>query len=214
MLLLGGPGVATGSAIRGRGNHNQCIEHFWGDLWHGSTNAYYSLFSFLESEGITEPDNNMHIWAMHYIYLPQLNRHLELFCSRWNNHAIRTDGHRTQTFVQGCLALQGHWEQFKTLLQFQLLMKKVCWNGPWGRGSACSRTCLWIGQCLDATTTAECGSHGWCKTWLGSGPTPGHNCFHSEFVDPRDLDKKKKEKKDRSGRRSLELFFFLFGKKD
>lgn len=102
-------GFHRGSAIQGRSVHNQCIERLWGDLWRGLVNVYHELFTFLESEGIVDPDNDMHLWALHYIYLPRLNQDLADFCSQWNNHGLRTEGHRTplQIFVQGCLQQQG-----------------------------------------------------------------------------------------------------------
>lgn len=48
------------------------------------------------------------MWALHYVYLPKINKELELFRRQWNNHGLRTVGHRTpnQLFVQGSLQRQ------------------------------------------------------------------------------------------------------------
>lgn len=66
-------GFRQGSTIQGRSLHNQSIERLWGDLWCGLVNVYHELFHFLESKEIINPDSDMHLWALHYVYLPRLN---------------------------------------------------------------------------------------------------------------------------------------------
>ncbi|XP_046871238.1 uncharacterized protein LOC124463537 [Hypomesus transpacificus] len=97
-------GSGRGSALRGRSTHNQRIEK----LWRGLTNVYYHLFNFLESEGIVDIDNEMHVWALHYVYLPRINRDMADFCQQWNHHGLRTERHQSplQIFVRTCLAQQ------------------------------------------------------------------------------------------------------------
>ncbi|KAL4007073.1 adhesion G-protein coupled receptor G5 [Sarotherodon galilaeus] len=91
-------GFDRGSALRGRS-----------DLWQGMTNVYCDLFHHLDEEGIIDIDNEMHLWALHYIYLPRINRDLKDFTQQWNNHGLRTERHLSplQIFVQGSLEQQG-----------------------------------------------------------------------------------------------------------
>ncbi|KAA0721545.1 hypothetical protein E1301_Tti023335 [Triplophysa tibetana] len=101
-------GMRTRNVLRGQSTHNQRIERFWRDLWCGIIGVYHGLFTFLESKSIIDPANELHIWALHYVYLPRINRDLRVFCRRWNNHGLRTEGFSTpvQLVVRACLQLQ------------------------------------------------------------------------------------------------------------
>lgn len=95
--------------ILGRSTHNQRIERLWRDVFGGCLSLFYNLFYFMEHQGILNPDDESHIWCLHYVYLPVINRHLKTWRDTWINHPIRTERNRTplQLWVTG-LQLAGH----------------------------------------------------------------------------------------------------------
>ena len=93
--------------ITGSSTHNQRIKRLLRDTHRSVTTLYYHLFYFLESQGLLDPLNDMHIFALHYVYLPRISRALTIFKQGWNHHGIRTAGHHSphQLFVSGALRL-------------------------------------------------------------------------------------------------------------
>ncbi|KAJ8369475.1 hypothetical protein SKAU_G00095030 [Synaphobranchus kaupii] len=67
-------GMDRNSHIAGRSVHNQ---------------------SSLEDEGLLSPDNDVHIFALHWVFLPRLQHHLDCFVDGWNSHPLRTERNRS-----------------------------------------------------------------------------------------------------------------------
>ena len=90
----------TGSSV-----HNQRIERLWRDMHHSVTVLYYKLFYFMEHNDMLDSLNKRHLYALHYIFLPQINRSLSAFMEGWNNHPIHTAHHHSlhQLFTAGAL---------------------------------------------------------------------------------------------------------------
>lgn len=71
------------------------IERLWRDVYMCVTDLFHSIFSSLEDEGLLSPDNDVHIFALHWVFLRRLQHHLDCFVDGWNSHPLRTERNRS-----------------------------------------------------------------------------------------------------------------------
>eukprot|EP00063_Salmo_salar_P084299 XP_014059134.1 PREDICTED: uncharacterized protein LOC106607074 isoform X2 [Salmo salar] len=100
-------GGERGSALRGRSTHNQRIEWLWGTSGMESP-TFTMTCSPSWTEQIIDINNEVHLWTLHFVFLPRVNRDLAVFASQWNHHGLRTEQRQSplQLFVSGSLAMQ------------------------------------------------------------------------------------------------------------
>ena len=77
----------------------------WRDIFTGVAHVYYQLFYYMEENGLLDPLNEIHLYCLHYVCLPRINKHLKLWKEEWLQHRIRTAGHQTpmQLYIRGLL---------------------------------------------------------------------------------------------------------------
>ena len=79
--MLENRGDGRGSIIVGSSTDNQRIDRLWRDMHRCVTSLYYRLFYHLEHLGLLDPLNELHIYALHYVYVPRINKSLKQFQS-------------------------------------------------------------------------------------------------------------------------------------
>lgn len=92
----------------GTSTQNQRIERLWRDVFRVVTRILYYTFQSMEEASILERSNTLHFFALHFTFLPRINRALESFVEAWNLPPIRTEHNWTpeQIWTNGMIDLR------------------------------------------------------------------------------------------------------------
>ncbi|XP_041860719.1 uncharacterized protein LOC121652157 isoform X2 [Melanotaenia boesemani] len=110
------------------GNHKLIrIERLWRDVYVGVLDLFYTIFNNLETEGFLNPDNEVHLYALHLCFVPHIQKHLDVFKYGWNCHRLSTEGNLSP------LQLWTHHERDAQQEPVQVDVEYgVDWTGPPG----------------------------------------------------------------------------------
>lgn len=67
----------------------------WAEVNRVVSYHYVNLFNFMQEQGILDSLNELHMFCLHYIYLPRIQRSVNEFREQWNNHGLSTQGGQT-----------------------------------------------------------------------------------------------------------------------
>ena len=92
--------------ITGKSVHNVRVERLHRDVYCGVLSHYVWLFTTMEEDGFLNCLKEEHLFALHYIYIPRIQKSLDEFKCQWNGHPVSTAENLSpeQLFIRGTMS--------------------------------------------------------------------------------------------------------------
>lgn len=84
-------GEGRGSIITGSSVHNSRVERAHRDIYSGVLAFYARIFEAMEDEDILDILDDVHLYSLHYVFIPRINRSLDEFIQQMNNHPVSSE---------------------------------------------------------------------------------------------------------------------------
>ena len=72
-------------------------------MFTGCISSFYSLFYSFEDIGLLDIESALDLYALHFVFTPLIQQHLDLFRQGWAHHHMRSEGNKTpqQLWIRG-----------------------------------------------------------------------------------------------------------------
>ncbi|XP_078495306.1 uncharacterized protein LOC144750119 [Ciona intestinalis] len=85
-------GPNRGSIITGSSVHKCRVERSHRDIYMGVLVSYHKIFDELQHDNKFDPLCDIHIYCLHYIYIPRIQASLDEFVNHMNHHPLSSEG--------------------------------------------------------------------------------------------------------------------------
>ncbi|XP_019614584.1 PREDICTED: uncharacterized protein LOC109462473 [Branchiostoma belcheri] len=128
-------GVEKNPFLTGKSTHNQRIERLWREVHRCIVEVWRAFFYYMELEEMLDVSNPLHLFCLHFVFCPRINKTVEAFVDGFNAHKVRTAHNLSplQMWVEGTLRL---WNSGRSAIR-SILQEPVDaqtygidWEGP------------------------------------------------------------------------------------